>query len=478
MADIKTFGKELLRGNFGNAIKSLSHEGIRSIDLAADAYRGGSWYFDVVGGPVKSYFQFDTLESAKIAYTSCPELQSILNRRAAAHANGKRWIMRQSGKGKGKEDNSEYADKCRKLLKQPNPFQSGKEWETQLRIYLDLFEWCLILPIYAGKFWAEQGLSEASAMFLIPPYMLSYEATGDWQSQKRISDLIRKMYLTVGGRRTELDLQRVVVIKNTTPRMNEGVGSMGELLLFPDSKVRAQSQPINNIIGAYESRGELISYAGSQGIISPATSGNNQYLPMGLTPDQEEDTINKLRLQYGIKRGQARYIVSQMPLAFSQMGRPTKDLMLFEEVTHDVRALCNAWPYPFKLLAETGSSLNGTEVDALERNFYQDAVIPESTAVEEQLAAAFKAEENGTVWERDYSHVPCMQADAKAAADTLKTQGEAVVNLFKNEMITYNRALEMLGEDTVADGDVYYTEWKKSRGIEEPTNPITQNQNA
>lgn len=452
-----------MKGNLGNAFKSLSS--VRSIDLKADVYQRGSWYFDVIGGSAKTYFQFDTLESAKAAYTSCPELQSVINRRATAHGNGKRWIMRAGGKGKGKEDTSDYAEKCRKLLKQPNPFQSGYQFEQQLRIYIDLFGWCVILPVYAGSLWAKAGLHEASALFLIPPYMLSYETNGTWKSQKTLKDVIRAMYLTVGGEVTPLNLEDIVIIKDTTPRMDDGNTGMADILLFPDSKVRAQEKPINNIIGAYESRGELISYAGSQGIVSPNPGSNSQYVPIPLTQSEQEDLQKKFREQYGIRQGQARYIISQQPLNFTNMGRPTKDLMLFEEVQEDVRAICNAWNYPYKLLNESGSSLNGTEVDALERNWYQDAIIPEAGSIEQQLADAFKAAENGTYWEKDFSHLPCMQADAKAEADTLKIRAEAVLNLFKNDMITYNRALVMLDEDPVADGDKYYTEWKQSRGI-------------
>ena len=455
MANLKVFGKEILRGNFGNAIKSLSDNVPGEHTVEPYAYRNGMFFFGT--GEAESFFQYSDIFSAMNAYTLCPELQSIINRKAVANSNGKRWIMSTYGKRKGKEDISEYAVKCRTLLNKPNPFQSGLQFEAQLKIYVDIFGWCIILPIYAGPTWAKMGLSEASSLFLIPPYMLQYHETGHWRSQKTLKDVLTEMWLTVGGERTELNLDQLVIIKDMVPRMNmgtiDGTGGMGQLLLFPESRVRAQEKPINNIIAAYESRGELISYAGSQGIVSPnPTTG--QYVGMPLNPQEELDLQTKFRQQYGIRSRQYRYIISPQPLQYTAMGRPTKDLMLFEEIDADVRALCNAWPYPWKLLADSGSSLNGTEVDSLTRNLYQDIIIPEAAAIEQQLAEAFKADENGTAWEKDFSHVAVLQADKSKEATTRKTLGEAVINEFKSGLIKLNRALEIMGEDTIgSEGD-------------------------
>lgn len=463
MANLKIFRQELFKGNIGNAIKSLSH----TEDIVPYAYRGGMFFFGT-GNP-EAGFNYNGVEDAMKAYTQCPELQSIINRRAMAHANGKRWIMKDFGKGKGKEDNSIYAQQCRKLLKKPNPFQSGKQFETQLKIYIDVFGWCVILPVYASPTWAKKGLSEASAMFLIPPFMLDWHETGQWKNQKNLRDVLLNLTLTVGGTRTDLNLDEVVIIQDSTPKMYtgtiDGAGGMAEMLIFPETKVRAQQKPISNLIAAYTSRGELIRYAGSQGIISPNPGGGaGGFVPMPLTADEEKDLQGKLQRQYGIGTNQYRYIISPNPLSFQPMGRPTKDLMLFEEIDADVRALCNAWYYPWKLLADSGSSLNGTEVDALTRNLYQDAIIPEAQNIEEQLAEAFKAEENGTRWDRDYAHVPAMQEDQKLEAEKRKIIGDAVINEFKNGLITFNRALEIMEEDTVPWGNIYYHEYKKLYG--------------
>lgn len=453
MANFKAFGKELLKGNFGNAFKSLSV----SDTIQPYAYRNGMFFFGAGGS--ESFFSYTGVESSLKAYTQCPELQSIINRRATAHTNGKRWIMRQAGKGKGKEDNSEYANKCRKLLAKPNPFQSGQQFETQLKIYVDVFGWCVILPIYSSPIVSKHGLSEASALFLIPPYMLSYRETMYWKNQKTLKDLLSELVLTVGGSQSPLDLDQIVIIKDVVPRMYsgtiDGTGGMAELLLFPESKVRAQEKPINNIIAAYGSRGELINYAGSQGIVSP-NPGTGQYIPMSMTPQEENDLQYKFRMQYGITAKQYRYIISPQPLSYTPMGRPTKELMLFEEIEADIRALCNAWYYPWKLLGDSGSSLNGTEVNALTRNLYQDAIIPEGLAIEQQISESFKSVENGTIWDRDYSHVPAMQEDEQLKASTRKVMGEAVIFEFEKGLITYNRALELMGEDTILGGDYYY----------------------
>ena len=86
-------------------------------------------------------------------------------------------------------------------------------------------------------------------------------------------------------------------------------------------------------------------------------------------------------------------------------------------------------------------------------------------------------EANNCRFDVDFSHVPVMQKDQMTMARSREIMGKAVYADFKNGFITYNRALALLGEDTVPDGDIYYNEWIQRNGgmaIDETGNIITQ----
>ncbi len=471
MADFKTFGRELANLNLGNAFRSLAAPGVLKHEsggaiLEPQAYRNGMFMFG--NGSLTKFFEYDDIESALNAFVKCPPLQSVLLRKADAAITGKLWVMTESGKGRNRESKTEWANKTRAKLNRPNPFESGREWLAKIQIYTDLFGWCIIYPTYSSTTYARKGFAEADSIWVLPPYMLDWQETGNVFNQTDLKGVFRHIKMQVHGYMLDLPLDQILLVRGKLPRMLSGSMSstMCEAMILPDTKVRSLQQPINNIIGAYASRGELISYAGAQNIISPQP-GSGGMVAMPLTPQEEKELQDKFKLQYGVMQKQYRNIISSQPLNVQKMGTPTKDLMLFEEVVEDVKAICDQYGYQYRLLSNgSASSLNGTEVNALQRDLYQNTIIPESQSLWEQLAIGFKAEENKCRFEADFSHLPVLQADGLQSAQTRQTMGAACFQDFKNGFITYNRALELMGEDTVTGGDIYYKDWIKQNQVE------------
>jgi len=128
--------------------------------------------------------------------------------------------------------------------------------------------------------------------------------------------------------------------------------------------------------------------------------------------------------------------------------------MLLEMGHADVRTICNALGYPYHLLSNSeGTTFSNMET--ADASLYQNFIIPESLNFAEQLNKAIHASDNGILVTYDYSWLPVMAADEKLKAEKRKRQGEALMNEFNMNFITWNDVREGLGLDKVAGMDKY-----------------------
>ena len=393
----------------------------------------------LIGGAGLQSFVYEDHNSSLKAYVKCPPLTAIINKKAQAYINGKTWIMDEQGK----ESVSLFSNKIKKLLAKPNPLQSWKQFEAQNYIYQQIFGFCIVLPIIPVGW---KGNENASSIWNIPGNMIVPKETSKIFYQTDLSGILEKITLVYKGVTSELPLDKIYIFKDFTPSFNS--------LIFPESRICSLELPINNIIGAYESRNVLINYRGALGIIS-----NNQKDAAGYIPLKENDKIQLQKdfLRYGLKGQQWKFIITSADLKWQSMSVPTKDLMLFEEVTDNTMAACDAYNYPYPLMSSARTnSLGGSNADPNKKLLYQDAIIPESESMYDQWNIFFKCAENKVRMEKDYSHVAVLQADKGQTATARNTMGQALDREFKNNWITYNRVLEILEEDTIPGMDKYY----------------------
>lgn len=454
-----TVGKELIKGDFGRALKSLSPY---SWDVSPISYRpsigtGDTPHFFETNGSTYFYFTWSGHNSSQRAYERCPPLNAIINRKAQAYINGKTFVLNTQGKAKGKEATSADAKKLQTLFKRPNPLQSWKQFEAQGYIYQQAFGFNILLPIKPVGF--KENI-DASSLWNIPPSMIDIEETNKLFYQSNVSGIIKKIVLNYKGIRTELNVDDIYIMKDFVPSFCS--------LVIPESRVKALEYPINNIMGAYESRNVLINYRGALGILSQ-DPGNGQYGAIPMTDDQKTALQNDFR-RYGLSKHQWQFIITSASLKWQQMGVATKDLMLFEEVDAGIEAICDAYNYPYQLM----SSAKGTTFSNLNEGkklLYQDATLPEAESTYEQWNQFFNTDAYQLVIEKDYSHVAILQEDQVQAAQARKARNDALLIEWQNDLITRNRWLELNGEDPLPDGgDLYYSEWKK-------LNTDNQNQN-
>lgn len=432
---------------------------IRSEMLNSGTYRNNQrgFFFGGIDG-TQHFFSFRDLNSSLTAYQKCPPVTAILNRKAQAFINGKTWVLNT----KGKESQTEEAKKLRRLFARPNPLQSWKQFEAQGYIYQQLFGYTAILPIKPIGF---KSNIDATALWNIPPFLLEIKESTNLFYQTSQKGIIDEIWLSYKNQRTQLNVENVFLMKDFTPSFDS--------LVIPESRIRSLQLPINNIIGAYESRNVLINHRGAQGVLSNEKEDASGTI--SLTPKEKDDLQSDFR-KYGLKNGQWQVILSNAKLSWQQMGYPTRDLMLFEEVIDSAKSICDAYNYPPHLLGLIDPTFNNQK--EAEKGLYQNSIIPDAESIYQQWNQFFGTEDLNIILDKDFCHIPALQQDELLKAQARKARNDAFLIEFRNDLMKVNRWLELNGEDTIPEGDVYFSEWKKTRGDGMAGLTTTPNQNS
>jgi hypothetical protein len=422
--------------------------------IGADyAFRANEFWMINGPGGFDYKFSYTGHHSSLKAYEKCPPLTAIVNKKAKAFLNGKTFIVNKKGKARDKESTSEVATKLKALRAKPNPFQSERDFDAQQYIYQQLFGYCLMLVIKPVGF----PNYEAERLWNIPPSMVDIEETRkSWITAKDKKDIIKKIVLIFGEERAEIPVTDVYIIKDFIPSFKSAI--------FPESRICSLEMPINNIIGAYESRNVLINYRGALGIISPDAKDVGGPVPL---KDDDKLSLQDDFLRYGLRNQQWKFIISQASIKWSQMGVPTKDLMLFEEIEDDIMRICDSYDYPYPLMSSNRTnSLGGNNIGESKKLLYQDATIPEADSFCDQWATVFELDRYDLTFLKDYSHVPALQEDEQKKAQARKTRNEAYQVEFYNNLCSLNEWRVANGDDPLTKkgpanedyGSMYYFE--------------------
>lgn len=403
---------------------------------------GGMWFFGNNG--IDYHFQYCGHADALKAYQKCPPISAIINRKAQAFINGKTEILN----SQSNPATSSEAKKIRNIFKNPNPLQSAAQFEAQAYIYLQLFGYCPVLRIKPFGF----PDYEATALWNIPPFMIDIKETNKlWMTDP--NGVIDRIILNYKGQKTVLNLQDIFLFKDFTPSFTS--------IVIPESRIKALSKPINNIIGAFESRNVLINYRGALGILTPEKD------PMGtipLSPDDKENIQQDFK-RYGLKDTQWQVIISNAALKWQQMGYATKDLMLFEEVEDSTKSICDQYGYPYRLLNYDAGTLSGSDVKEFKKQLYQDSIIPEANSFYEQWNALFETDKYNLRIGKNYEHVAVLQEDMKLMAEAMFMISRGSQMDFLCNVITLNQWRKRLNVPETSDGNLYYSDIKDLIGI-------------
>ena len=141
-------------------------------------------------------------------------------------------------------------------------------------------------------------------------------------------------------------------------------------------------------------------------------------LPM--TPE-ERDEIQKDWL----KRSKDKLVMTEADVDWTPMSYPTKDLMLFEELTEDKMAIIDAYGLSYYLFSQSNGA-TFTNVKEGMRMSYQDTIIPETNQMYDTISQQLGLYDDGVYLKADFSHIPVLQDDLNQEASTMNLRADAV----------------------------------------------------
>lgn len=386
---------------------------------------GNAWYFN--------------------AYKNCPPISSIVNKKCEAFVNGENFVTATSGQNKGKESESAAAKKIKELFKKPNPLQSWSNFEAQLLAYYQIYGYAICLPILPVGF---NDPIDTGRLWLIPPDMVDMEESRKIWYVNDGKQIVKKIILRLDEETTEIKWEDLLIFSDFMPSDCS--------LVLPESRLAAIRYPIDTVMQGYVSAKNGLKNT-PLGIIGNDTKDSVSYVP--LDPEEKARIENELDKK-GLGDNQRKFIISNANLNWMPISYPLASLQIPENIKLATEAICDQMNYPFELLSNAKGVTFSNKRDAM-KLLYQDIIIPMAKSIYEQWNNYFQTGRFNIVIEKGYDHLPVLQEDAQAKATARKTANEAYKIEFENDLITVNRWLELNGEDTRADGDVYYSQWIK-----------------
>lgn len=418
---------------------------ITRLGAAYSAFKGVNKSFALSNNQRNTYFSWGNLSDVNTIYTAldnsaniykaiteCPQVATILLRKAQAYANGEPLLISSRGNVLPQSD-SRY-----KIINTPNIIQSDIQFRTQLYYFLLAYGFCPVLKVKSV------GFEGVKSLWIIEPSSIRIEWTEDLPFYKQsINNLIKKIFVNVGnGREVEVPVSDIYLYTDTTGRMTEGY--------LPTSRLNSLQMPIGNLIKNYKARGRLIEKP--FGILSNATRDSISNLPLR---SEDKEQLHRDFETHGTGDGKKDIIITNAALSWQMMQYPIEQMQFLDMQDSDTQVLCDALGYPHDLLGNRkGTTFNNKEQS--EKTLYINNTIPDARNIDQQHNECLELVGTSVTFSVSFDHLPQLQADKKLAAETRKVMGEAIIQEYNAGLITQKRALELLGENTDGIPDEYY----------------------
>lgn len=345
----------------------------------------------------KTAIWVDTNEAYKL-FIEIPELRAVIDKRANMQASAKPYLYDKNG---DEVTNHWLLD----LIAQPNPTQTWQDFiysiSVQDSLYSNVF-------IYAPK----RSYNIVNLAVPLPASKIQVNLSGrklKQLDQKGLIDSYVFKYDT--GESEKLGIEDVIYITTS-----DGVN-----LINPSSRIASLKYPLSNIKASYNKRNVLLENIGAIGILSAQNSDIGGALP--LTPEEK----NQIRKDW-FRRSKDEILITESAVNWQPMSYPTKDLLLFEELTADKLAIIDIYGLNANLFSsEKGSTF--TNVRDSIRMVYQDTIIPDTQSLYDSIVDKLGLCDEGYKLVADFSHLPIMQPDEEKSAQTMKLRAEALEKL-------------------------------------------------
>lgn len=376
------------------------------------------------------------------AYCFCSPLAAVIDRLADADLNGFLEVI----KTDGSEDNSknESSKHAFSLLRKPNPMQTWEEFRGEQVILKKIFGYCPVFRVVV--------FDKVKYLFNLNPFYCEPERNSNF-SIFTDARPISYWNFNICGKQYRVDSEDILVLKDGYLGKTDETG-------LPLSKVAGLDFSISNICAAMEADNVLLKKKGPLGFISHEPKPDNVVGYVGMTEDEKTEVQAALS-KYGLSWQQFQFAISRVPIRWNPMSFNVRDLDTKGTIKTAIDMVCDRFSYPAELMS--GKNATYENRSSSEKYLYQNVVIPYNNRDLNQYAP-FLFVENAKI-RSDFSDVPVLQESKVKAGESIRAQTEAYLIQFQNSLITLNRYRTLVGEDTVAGDDIYYSEYLKKYNV-------------
>lgn len=411
-----------------------------SLDRPIKLTDGSDAFFTFMPGWATSR-ETKTLAGQAWAYNNCPPVNAIINKKVRAFTNA-RWSIVNANNDPAKSGKEVSA--LQKFIARPNPMQTWNEFVAQAKVYEQTFGEVFIMPVTPIGF----KVNEAEVAWVVPNWIITEKTTGKLFNQSTTGGIIEGYTISYGGFSTDIKPDQILRIRDVSVHVSDQADKM----LHGMSRLYPLTNPISNIIASYEARNVLITRKGALGILS--NDGRDVGGTIPLRPDEKDELQNDFQ-KYGMSKEQYQVIITNASLKWQPMTFPTKDLMLFEEITDDTRQIADCYDYPMYLLGfKEGSTFSN--VGEAKKSLYQDAILPESQTFCDAISSFFQLPD-GVKLKASYDHLEIFQRSRKDEAVVLTAVCKAFDIAYKNKVVTLQEWRSAMNLDPEKfNGDTFY----------------------
>ena len=334
-------------------------------------------------------------------FIDIPELRSVVNKRATMMSSNIPTLY-------DKDGNLITNHWINELINKPNGVQSWSDvvysMSVQDALYSNVVAYC---PL--------RSFGVRNLIITLPNNKIKINLSGKKLKQMEMNDLIDSFVFTYDdGSKETIQLEDSIYL-TTADGMN---------IVRPISRIDSLRLPLSNIMASYNKRNVLLENLGAIGILSAQSNDMGGAIPM--TPEERQ----KIQKDW-YRRQKDELIITESNVNWQPMSYPTRDLMLFEELTEDKLAIIDAFGLNYNLFSsEKGSTFSNVR-DSI-RMAYTDTIIPETQQMYDSMIAQWGLQGEYYL-KADFNHLPILQDDENQKATAHKTKVETVKMI--NELV-------------------------------------------
>ena len=366
----------------------------------------GGHYWLPLGGNSRTFSDQKLLND----YQEIPEVSAIVGMKAKAFS---KMVLRIVSKKTGEEaeDAKNYEFKIR-VLRNPNWFQSQKEFMMQTKTYREIWGNEYIYLNYPFGMPSRR----ATAMYSLPANLMTTTTPAPLPFYLQIDPTIQYEFLW-GNQKYPIDKDNIVHLNDNRVDVNKDNWVDGQ------SWLAYQRACCNNIRSAYEARGFIIDNIGVQGIL---TNAGTDVAGTQLMDEGEREDLKKRLADMRYNKGKFPAIITSLALDWKKISVDNPaSLGLFEEIRNDFYKLCDAAGTPSELFgSDKGTTFENQKW--AERRLYENTIIPEAEEWIGAMNSQFETENEAWEIVGSYTHLNIFQENLKERAQSVKMMTDAL----------------------------------------------------